>query len=59
MNELIKVKTINNRGYVSARELYEFLKIKERFSKWFSRMLEYGFLKNRDYTPYQMVHPNI
>ena len=35
--ELIKVNKENNT--VSARELNEFLESKERFSKWFNRML--------------------
>lgn len=42
---------------VIGRELYENLKITERYSKWFARMAGYGFEENQDYTPYQMVHP--
>lgn len=34
----------------SARELHEFLEIKTKFSMWFSRMKEYGFNENIDYT---------
>lgn len=34
---------------VSARELYQFLGGNERFSKWFGRMVEYGFEENLDY----------
>ena len=34
---------------VSARELYEFLSGGERFSKWFERMVSYGFQANIDY----------
>lgn len=30
---------------------------KERFSKWFDKMLSYGFENGVDYTVYQMVHP--
>ena len=48
----------NGQQAVSARELHRFLDSKERFSKWFDRMVgEYGFVEGTDYTPYQMVHP--
>lgn len=58
MKELIKV-TANENGemLVSARELHEVLGSKERFSKWFDKMLSYGFESGDDYTTYQMVHP--
>lgn len=58
MRELIKV-TANENGemLVSARELHEVLGSKERFSKWFDKMLSYGFENGDDYTTYQMVHP--
>lgn len=42
---------------VLGRELHEKLGIVERYSKWFARMADYGFVENEDYTPYQMVHP--
>ena len=42
---------------VIGRELYEKLKISERYSRWFTRMAGYGFREDQDYTPYQMVHP--
>ena len=45
--ELIKVNKENNT--VSARELHEFLESKERFSKWFNRMLGYGFELGTDF----------
>ena len=58
INELIPISTNSeNEPIVSGRELYAFLKIKERFSKWFDRHLEFGFQLDIDYTPYQMVHP--
>lgn len=56
-NELINVREENGVKLVSARELHEGLESKERFSKWFDKMLKYGFIVNEDYTPYQMVHP--
>ena len=51
MNELIST-TQNESGdiIISGRELHEFLESKERYSKWFSRMLEFGFVENVDYT---------
>lgn len=51
MKELIKITT-NNQGQklVSARELYGGLEITERFNSWFTRMLQYGFLENQDFT---------
>lgn len=57
MSDLIRVVNDGNLNMVSARDLTEFLGINERFSKWFSRMLQYGFEKITDYTPYQKVHP--
>ena len=59
MNELIKVTT-NEKGIkiVSARELYDFLEVSERFSRFMDRNLEYGFELNVDYAPYQNVHPS-
>ena len=57
MNELIKVNYDNDTPTVSGRELHELLEIQERYSKWFGRMSDYGFTKDTDYTPYQMVHP--
>ena len=34
---------------VSARELQEFLEVKDRFSVWIERQLQYGFVENVDY----------
>lgn len=34
---------------VSARELYSFLQPTERFSNWFDRQLQYGFIDGQDY----------
>jgi len=49
--ELIKFIT-NEEGkqLVSLRELYGFLEVTERFSSWFNRMTQYGFMENQDYT---------
>ena len=57
MNELIKIEERNGEQLVSSRELYDFLELSERFSKWWDRMIGYGFVEGTDYTPYQKVHP--
>jgi len=44
--ELIKLYQGN---LVSARELYSFFESRERFSRWFARMKEYGFTEDIDY----------
>ncbi|WP_428661950.1 phage antirepressor KilAC domain-containing protein [Runella sp.] len=58
MQALITITT-NGQGseVVSARDLYEYFALAERFSKWIDRMFEYGFNEGIDYTPYQKVHP--
>lgn len=51
MNELIEVKVNDNQEpVVSARELYKGLEVTDRFSRWFERMLGYGFEENVDFT---------
>ena len=54
-NEIIKVNFENET--VSARDLYESVNNgKERFSKWFERQLQYGFVEGEDYSnPFQKV----
>ena len=49
MNELIKVTEENGEQLVSARELYEKLGIKERFSVWFERITKTLNLKENEY----------
>ena len=56
-NMLITINENEGKQTVSGRELHKFLESKERYSKWFDRMLEYGFSKGVDYTPYFLVHP--
>ena len=48
---LIKI-TENEKGEptVNCRELYKFLEVTDRYSRWFDRMCEYGFVENRDFT---------
>lgn len=49
--ELIKIKTNENgEQLVSGRELHEFLEVGTEYKKWFSRMTEYGFVENTDFT---------
>lgn len=56
-NNLIRIKTTQEGVQaVSARSLHEFLESKERFSKWFAKIIEYDFTEGEDYTPYQTVH---
>jgi anti-repressor protein len=54
MNELI-ITTHNDQGEIilSGRELHEFLESNERYSKWFERMITYGFIENVDFTSAQ------
>jgi len=48
--ELIKICIdTTGRSAVSGRELHEFLGINEKYTQWFSRMCEYGFVENQDY----------
>lgn len=51
MNELIKITNGENGSkLVSARELHEFLEVKTKYQDWFTRMKEYGFEENTDFT---------
>lgn len=49
MNEL-QIKNTGDDLLVSARDLHKGLEITDRFSRWFERMLAYGFEKDVDYT---------
>lgn len=48
--EIIKVE-VNEQlePIVSGRELHKELEIKTEYAKWFSRMIEYGFIENQDF----------
>lgn len=48
MDTLIRIE--NGEQLVSARDLHEGLEITDRFSRWFERMLAYGFEEDVDYT---------
>lgn len=47
--ELVEVNYEADRITLSARDLYKFLELTERFSNWFERMKQYGFVENQDY----------
>ena len=50
MNELIKINTSNpDRPTVLGRDLHEALGVETPYSKWFSRMAEYGFTEGDDF----------
>lgn len=51
MNELIPtVKNSEGVLLVSGRDLHEFLEVTERYSNWFGRMMQYGFISEVDFT---------
>lgn len=50
MNELIKINNDNNRPTVMGRELHETLGVNSNYTTWFSRMCEYGFTENEDFS---------
>ena len=53
MNEIIKVNL--DTQTVSARELHKQVGSTERFSAWFERQLQYGFVENEDYTTVKVL----
>ncbi|MDT1997255.1 ORF6C domain-containing protein [Carnobacterium divergens] len=57
MEELIKVTTnASGSQLASARDLYNGLEIKKRFSEWWISNSR-GFVEGVDYTPYLEIHP--
>lgn len=49
-NELIKITKDNNgNSVVSGRDLHEFLEVQTQYTKWFDRMVDYGFTENTDF----------
>lgn len=48
MNDVIMINFDNQT--ISARELHKLVGSTERFSAWFDRQLQFGFLENEDYT---------
>ena len=53
MNELITVNF--DTQTVSARELHKKVGSTERFSSWFERQLQFGFVENEDYTTVKVL----
>lgn len=50
MNEMIPINMNDpERITVSARDLHEFLEVKDPYRNWFPRMCEYGFEENKDF----------
>lgn len=50
MNEIIKItKDENGNSVVSGRDLHKFLEVSTQYTKWFDRMVEYGFTENKDF----------
>lgn len=57
MNELIKVNYDSVNPTVSGRDLHRALGIGTPYQKWFTRMCEYGFRENRDFTLVRQICP--
>src|SRR5690554_2758786 len=60
MSELITTikKSDTNEILVSGRELHEFLEVSTPYSKWFERMVEYGFTVEVDFVVTDIFVPN-
>lgn len=57
MNELINITlNENHEPVISARQLHTALGVTDRFSRWFERMLAYGFEENSDYVGCEIFH---
>lgn len=50
MEQLIPVIEKNDEVLVEGRSLHEFLQVETRYTDWFKRMKEYGFVENVDFT---------
>ena len=46
---LIKIADRKGNNLVDARELHKVLQINTKFTDWFNRMVEYGFVEGKDY----------
>ncbi|HEL2265189.1 TPA: phage antirepressor KilAC domain-containing protein [Streptococcus suis] len=52
MNEIINVNLNDNQEpVVSGRQLHEALGVNSRYTTWFERMTEYGFVEGQDFLP--------
>lgn len=52
MNELVKIEIKDGKQLVSGRELHNFLEVGTPYDKWFSRMCEYGFTEEKDFSTF-------
>lgn len=59
-NNNVLINIIRNQdgtNSVNARDLHAFLEVSTQYNKWFTRMVEYGFVENQDYlTVVKNVH---
>ena len=55
MNNLLQVNYETAEPTVSARELHKTVGSTERFSSWFERQLQFGFVENEDYTTVKVL----
>lgn len=52
MNEIINISVNDNQEpVVSGRQLHEALGVNSRYTTWFERMTEYGFVEGQDFLP--------
>ncbi|MGQ7497747.1 phage antirepressor KilAC domain-containing protein [Streptococcus suis] len=52
MNEIININVNDNQEpVVSGRQLHEALGVNSRYTTWFERMTEYGFVEGQDFLP--------
>lgn len=60
MNALIQISTdTQGASVVSARELHEFLEVKDKFAQWFSRRVDkYGLIEGQDFEPIEGFSQN-
>lgn len=59
MNELIPINMNDpERITVSARDLHEFLEVKDPYRNWFPRMCEYGFEEDKDFRTFLCETPS-
>ena len=49
MSALIPIREHEGKSAVSGRELHKFLQVETPYTKWFDRMLEYGFTEGTDH----------
>lgn len=55
MNEIITINYDTDNPTVSGRELHEALEVKEKYTDWFKRMVEYGFVDGEDFIGFSEI----